>query len=153
MAPRAVYPDAEIVFLHRDPVSVVCSCARLAERLRRPVTNHLDPVEIGQQISARLVQAADRMMDAAGRLSRVLHLQYREVAASPMAVIRKLYRHCGFELSEVAEHRMMEFLERPRQPSLGKCGFREFGLDAATLRERFARYVRHFAVPEEAAGI
>ena len=148
---RTAYPDAEIVFLHRDPLSVVSSCARLAQQLRRPFTNRLDPKEIGRQVSARLVQASDRMMDAADRLPHILHLQYHEVAASPMTAIRKLYRHCGFELGESAGQRMAAFLERRRQRSVRDYSFAEFGLDAATLRERFAGYVRHFAVPEEAA--
>ena len=66
---RAAYPDAVIVFLHRDPLSVVSSCARLAEQLRRPFTNRLDPEEVGHQVSARLHQAADHMMEAAGHLA------------------------------------------------------------------------------------
>src|SRR5205814_10675678 len=33
---KNVYPDARIIFLHRDPLSVVGSCSTLAELLRRP---------------------------------------------------------------------------------------------------------------------
>lgn len=147
---RAAYPDAVIVFLHRDPLSVVSSCARLAERLRRPFTNHLDPHQVGQQVSARLVQAADHMMEAEGHLPRILHLHYGQVVAEPVAAIRTLYRHCGFELSKPAEQRMAGFLARPHRRRVRTHDFSSFGLDAGTLRDRFARYVRHFAVPEEA---
>ena len=147
---RAAYPDAEIVFLHRDPISVVASCAKLAEQLRRPFTNHLDPMEIGRQVSAQLVQAADCMVNAASRIPHILHLHYREVVANPMAAIRKLYRHCGFELEETAEQRMAAFLKRPHDRPCRQYDFTEFGLDAGSLRERFARYVRYFAVPEQA---
>ena len=40
---RAVYPDARLVFVHRDPVKVLLSVARLTEVLRRPFTRRLDP--------------------------------------------------------------------------------------------------------------
>ncbi len=149
---RAAYPDAVIVFLHRDPLSVVSSCARLAEALRRPFTNHLDPGEVGQQVSERLVQAADHMMEAAGRIPRILHLHYGQVVAQPIAAIRRLYRHCGFELGRSAEQRMAAFLARPRRRPARTQDFARFGLDAGALRERFARYVQHFAVAEEGAG-
>ena len=147
---RAAYPDAVIVFLHRDPLSVVSSCARLAEALRRPFTTHLDPHEVGRQVSARLVQAADHMMDAAGHLPRILHLHYGQVVAEPVAAVRALYRHCGLELSGAAEARMTAFLARPHRRRVRSQDFASFGLDAGTLRDRFAAYVRHFAVPEEA---
>jgi hypothetical protein len=146
---RAAYPDAIIVFLHRDPLSVVSSCARLAERLRRPFTDRLDPQEVGHQVSARLHQAADHMMEAAGHLPRILHLHYGQVVAEPVAAVRTLYRHCGFELSGIAEQRMAAFLARPHRRSVQDRDFSRFGLDAGTLRDRFAGYVRHFAVPEE----
>jgi hypothetical protein len=35
---RNIYPDAKIVFLHRDPLSVAASCSKLTELLRRPFT-------------------------------------------------------------------------------------------------------------------
>ena len=146
---RAAYPDAVIVFLHRDPLSVVSSCAKLAERLRRPFTNRLDPKEVGDQVSARLHQAADHMMEAAGHLPRILHLHYGQVVAEPIAAVGTLYRHCGLELSEPAKQRMATFLARPHRRSVRTQDFASFGLDAGSLRDRFAAYVRHFAVPEE----
>jgi hypothetical protein len=147
---RAVYPDAKIVFLHRDPLSVIPSCVKLTERLHRPFTNHLDTQGLGQQVSARLNQAADHMMAAAARFPDILHLYYREVVAQPIAAVRALYRHCGLELSQIAEQRMAAFLARPRHRAVPRYDFAMFGLDAGKLRERFSAYVRHFAVPMDA---
>jgi hypothetical protein len=144
---QAVYPDAKFVFLHRDPVSVVSSCAKLAEQLRRPFTNRLDKMEIGRQVSERLIQAAGHMVDAASRMPHILHLHYREVVANPMAAVRTLYRHCGLDLSDIAGRRMAAFLERPQPLSAQRYDFAEFGFDPGALRERFADYVRYFGVP------
>jgi hypothetical protein len=146
---QAVYPDALIVFLHRDPLSVVSSCAKLAERLRRPFTNHLDPVEIGRQVSTRLIQSAEQMVDAAGRIPDIMHLHYREVVANPIAAVRALYRRSGLDLGEDAERRMATFLARPRLPVTRRYSLAEFGLDAESLRQRFAGYMQHFGVSRE----
>ena len=90
------------------------------------------------------------MWAAAGRFPDILHLHYREVVAQPIAAVRTLYRHCGRDLSQVAEQRMSAFLARPRHRSVPRYDFAMFGLDAGSLRERFAAYVRHFAVPMDA---
>ena len=62
---RAVYPDARLVFVHRDPVKVLLSVAKLTEVVRRPFTRRLDPHEIGRQESARWLDGTQRMI--AGR--------------------------------------------------------------------------------------
>ena len=41
---REVYPDANLVFVHRDPVAVLASVARLTEVLRRPFSRRVRPV-------------------------------------------------------------------------------------------------------------
>ena len=55
---RAVYPDARIVFVHRDPVKVLASVARLTEVVRRPFMRRVDPVQIGRQESLRWLAGA-----------------------------------------------------------------------------------------------
>lgn len=147
---RTVYPDAKIVFLHRDPLSVIPSCVKLTERLHRPFTNHLDRQALGRQVTARLNQAADHMIAAASRLPDILHLYYREVVSRPLEAVRTLYRHSGMALSENTEQRMTEFLARQRRRTAPRYDFAMFGLDAGILRERFSAYVRHFAVPMDA---
>jgi hypothetical protein len=108
---RAVYPDAQIVFLHRDPLSVVASCSKLSELLRRPFTRHIDRAEIGHYVSSRLVESAERMV--ASQSEHILHLHYRQVVSAPMEAVDKLYRHCGLALSREAEQRMQAWLARP----------------------------------------
>ena len=49
---RAVYPDARLVFVHRDPVKVLLSQARLTEVLRRPFTRKLNPKRSGRMRAA-----------------------------------------------------------------------------------------------------
>jgi len=150
---RATYPDAKIVFLHRDPLSVVASCATLAEHLRRPFANHVDPVEVGRQVSTRLIESAEHMVHAAMRPEPILHLQFQDVVSRPLEAVDKVYRHCGLSLSQDAERRMAAFLARPRRHVKRRYRLTEFGLNARTLANQFASYAENFGVLPEVAWL
>ena len=143
------YPDARIVFLHRDPLSVVASCAKLTEVLRKPFTRKVDPLVVGKNVADRLVASAERMAAADGA-ENILHLYFREVIGDPMAAVTKVYAHCGRELSPAAKLKMLSWLAaRPRSKSRRHYDLAEFGLDVGDLRQRFSAYMQHFAVPLE----
>lgn len=150
---RAAYPDARIVFLHRDPLSVVASCVKLAELLRKPFTRHIDRDELGDQVSSRLVESTEEMARAAGRDPGILNLHYREIVARPMETVKALYAHCGMELSGEAEARMRRWLQHPRRHRHPRYNLTEFGLDARGLNRRFARYMQAFHVTPEASTV
>jgi hypothetical protein len=149
---RAAYPDARIIFLHRDPLSVVASCVKLAELLRRPFTRHLDRKEIGEQVSSRLVESTVQMRQAAEQDAGILHLHYREVVSAPIETARRLYRHCGIPLEGDAEARMHRWLQAAGPSHHARYSLEEFGLDAADLRARFARYMQSFDIAPEWKG-
>ena len=78
---RTVYPDARLVFVHRDPVKVLLSVAKLTEVLRRPFTRRLDPREIGRQESARWLDGTQQMIavgDDAGLPEPVHHVHHND---------------------------------------------------------------------------
>lgn len=148
---RKVYPDARLVFIHRDPVRVLASVARLTEVLRRPFARSIDRVEIGREVSASLMDGAQRMGRRSSNDDSVLHLYYREIVSRPLDAVRAVYRHCGLVLTEEAEGRMRSWLRAPanggRPPRDYKLA--EFGLDPHLLRERFARYTDTFGIEIE----
>src|SRR6516164_68557 len=71
---RKVYPDAHLVLVHRDPVRVLASVAKLTEVLRRPFARSVDPLEIGREVSASWTDGAQRMSDLSASGAHVLHL-------------------------------------------------------------------------------
>jgi hypothetical protein len=154
---RTVYPDARMVFVHRDPVKVLLSVAKLTEVLRRPFTRRLDPKEIGQQESCRWLEGAERMIatsDDAGLRDPVFHVHYKTLISDPVGTVTALYRHFGLTAGRDHVAAVRRYTsERPR----GGYGprhyrFEDHGLDGALEREKFRPYMAHFGIEPEDVG-
>ncbi|MBV9510809.1 MAG: sulfotransferase [Caulobacteraceae bacterium] len=154
---REVYPDARIVFSHRDPLKVLPSLARLTEVLRRPFARRVDRAAIGRQITGDWAMGVEQMMMAqSARLwpaDRVFHVRYREVTADPVGTIQRLYDHFGMELTPRYRDRLVNRVVGNPDGGYGRNVYRfeTFGLNAGEERERYRSYMRHFDVEEEVA--
>jgi Sulfotransferase family len=155
---RAVYPDARLVFVHRDPLAVLLSVARLTETLRRPFTRSIDKAEIGRQDSDRWLAATELMIAAAQEkrfAEPIFHVQYLDLVKDPVGTVAALYSHFGGALHPDAAARIGRLVEAKPNGGYGAHGSRleEYGLDAALERERYARYMAHFGIrPESRSG-
>jgi hypothetical protein len=155
---REVYPDARLVFVHRDPLAVLLSVARLTAVLRRPFTRHIDKIEIGRQDSDRWLTAAELMIAAAERpafAEPIFHVHYTDLARDPIATVAAIYRHFGIELTTRAAGAIRRLVAAKPNGGYGarRYRFAEHGLDAARERERYRRYTAHFAIrPEVESG-
>src|SRR6516162_9763200 len=152
---RAVYPDAQLVFVHRDPLAVLLSVARLTETLRRPFTRSIDKTEIGCQDSDRWLAATELMIAAAQEqrfVQPIFHVHYLDLVADPVGTVAALYRHFGDALHPGAALRIGRLVKAKPNGGYGAHGSRleEYGLDASLERERYARYMAHFGIQAEA---
>jgi len=150
---RAVYPDAQWVFIHRDPVAVLASVARLTEVLRRPFARSVDLAEIGQQVSASWLDGAQRMMRAAASSNSILQLHYRDIIADPQKAAARLFEHGGHASSRDAAQRMRKWLgnrtNRRHRQRQRRYSLASFGLDGEALREQFKPYTDTFGIELE----
>jgi len=151
---RKVYPDARLVLVHRDPLRVLASVAKLTEVLRRPFARSVDRIEIGREVSASWLDGARRMRGLSLNGDAALHLNYRQIVARPIDAVRAVYRHCDLMLTEEAEGRMRSWLRTAANVRRPWRDYKlaEFGLDAQLLRERFAPYTDTFGIEIEHLG-
>jgi hypothetical protein len=151
---RAVYPDACLVFVHRDPLAVLASVARLTEVLRRPFTRHVDRIEIGRQDSDRWLAATELMIAAADDrryVEPIFHIHYRNLVGDPVATVAALYRHFGRALEPTAVAGIGRFVEAKPNGGYGtrRSRLEEYGLDPALEAARYARYMDRFEIRSE----
>jgi hypothetical protein len=148
-----VYPDARMIFVHRDPLRVIASAAKLTEVLRRPFTRQIDKAEIGRQVVGRMIESADIMVARAQTSphERVFHLHHAAFAADPVATIESLYRHLGRSLAPDVHEKMRAHLTRAGS-SDNRYSFEEFGIDTVELCTRFEPYMDQFGVKRECAA-
>jgi Sulfotransferase family len=154
---RAVYPDARLVFVHRDPVKVLLSVAKLTEVVRRPFTRRLDPREIGRQESRRWLDGAERMIavgDDAGLPEPVFHVHHKALVSDPVGTVSALYRHFGLSLTPDVAARVSGYATQRPNGGYGRHEYRfeDHGLDAGLEREKFRPYMARFGIAPEDAG-
>jgi len=155
---RAVYPDAGIVFVHRDPLAVLLSVARLTEVLRRPFARRVDRRQIGRQDSDRWLAATEVMIEAADQEkfeAPILHLYYLDLVSDPLATVATLYRHFGRALDLATATRISQLVEAKPNGGYGtrRSNLEEYGLDPVIERERYTRYMKRFGIrPERRTG-
>jgi hypothetical protein len=154
---RTVYPDARLIFVHRDPVKVLLSVARLTEVLRRPFARSLDPKLIGRDESARWLAGAERMIetgDDAGLREPVCHVHHMDLISDPAATVEGVYRHFGLNLPMAAADAIDRYVADRPNGGYGprNYAFRDHGLDEAVERERFRPYMLRFGIAAEVAA-
>jgi hypothetical protein len=152
---REVYPDARFVFVHRDPMKVLPSVARLTEILRQPFTRDIDRLQIGRQVSDRWELGAKLLIEASDWLrstpERVFHVRYKELVKEPMATVSELYRHFGLPMSTQGEMALRRAIAERPGGGYGRNSycFEDYGLNPAVERKRYSAYLAHFRIQPE----
>ena len=151
----AVYPDARLAITHRDPLTVLASLTSLVATLRWAHSDRVDFAEIGRYHEDMWTTALDDLTthstDGTLDPSRVHHVHYADFMQDQIAVVGELYRALGRPLPPDTAQAMRDYLAgRPKDKhGAHEYSFADLGLDPAEERARFARYQRHFSVPEE----
>lgn len=152
---RAVYPDARLVFLHRDPLKVLPSVAQLTEILRAPFARRVDRAAIGRQVVQDWVNAAASMVAEHRQPSfppeQVLHLRHRDVVTRPLETVQQVAAHFGLDLSATVQAAMARHVAARPRGGYGenRYSFATHGLDPEAIRAQFAEYVETFGVADE----
>lgn len=148
------FPDATVVLTHRDPVHVIQSATTMVaygSRLRRDRIDLADVAEYWTDRIERLLRACVRDRD---RLApdRSVDVLFHEFMADDVATVERIYRAAGLPMTEAARARLDAFMAANPRGRHGRVVYdlrRDFGLDPAELRRRFAFYFDRFAVRAE----
>ena len=151
---RSVYPDARVIFVHRDPVRVLLSIAKLTEVLRRPFTRELNRREIGRQESARWLDGTMRMIAASDHPSfcdPIFHVEHRDLVEKPLITLRRAYAHFGMNMTQDTTVAVQQYTAEKPNGGYGPRDYRfeDHGLDPREEREKFQPYLVRFGITSD----
>jgi hypothetical protein len=151
----ATYPDARIIFTHRDPASIMPSNASLIAFLHEMSGNAVDRAALGTEETAKWRKGMDRARAFRAQnpelSERFYDLQYRDFTTDPMAAVEAVYRWLSIALPAEPRAAMTAFLADSRQGKHGKHDYtpEQYGMSADSIRAEFADYMTAYNVPME----
>ena len=151
----AVYPDARVVFTHRDPAKTVPSTASLMATLRRMRRDHVDANAIAKLLVRGVAMGLEKMMAerASGATpdGQFVDLRYADLMRDPLAAVRAVYDRLDMTLPDDIADLMRAYLAAKPRGKHGEHRYRleDFGLDRERLRRGYAAYCARFDVPAE----
>jgi len=149
----SIYPDAQLVWAHRDPFTATSSFCSILSMAHRGYTGKIDYEWLGEDCSYQAVLHLDRIQDTREKLGhdRIVDIHYADITRDPMGAIRKLYADLGDTLSAEAEAAMLAWLADNPQGKFGKHEYAldQYGLSVENLTPRFERYLSQYDVARE----
>jgi hypothetical protein len=149
------YPDARIVFTHRDPVKSLTSYASLTALVRSMGSDTVDPFEVAADWNPRLKRALEHAIAVRGAKAYpeavFYDMKFSDFIRDQFAVVQKIYAAFDLPMSAEAAARMKWFIADNPQ---GKHGIHryspeEYGIDPQVVRREFRPYIERFNLPPE----
>jgi hypothetical protein len=150
----ATYPDAVLVWTHRDPAVVVPSACSLTSYMRVLTSGPVDLRRFGREWAVLEELVAYRGATTRDRLApRVTDVHYRDLLADPVGTVGAVLEFAGAPFPASSRASVSSFVAENAKGRRGahRYSAEDFGLDVAGLRRRFAWYIERFGVELEDA--
>ncbi len=143
-----VFPDACIVWTHRDPSKSIPSYCSLVSLNWRLLYGQFDPKEIGPYIEERFIQGIDRGLAVRERVGeeRFIDINFKTLLHQPVEAVNKITSH--FNLTPVSEAKMDAYLKRDRPDNRGKHAYtaETYGLNTNAIKSHYKEYIERFNI-------
>ncbi|MGE3692739.1 MAG: sulfotransferase [Novosphingobium sp.] len=149
------YPDATLVYLHRDPVQVAASSTAMMRDIMEGIVGNIDMVaEAKMHVERAKMSIANTMTNPLIDDPRIHHVRYRDFVADPIGTIGSYYEFTGRELTPQAKAAMQKYLAENKGDRHGKFEYStklltDAGYSIDELNEHFRPFRERFDVPVE----
>ena len=149
-----VFPDARLIFTHRDPMAVVGSAASLAWNQMILYSDHVDPTAVGEEWLRKTRVLIDRMRAARDVISpeRMIDVHFDEMERDWRGAMGRVYDFLGLDIGpalpalEAYQRRTASGKRRSHNYSL-----EQFGLTEGRVAEELRDYVRTYDIASDQA--
>jgi hypothetical protein len=139
-----VFPDANVVRLHRNPCDAVPSLCSLGSRYRKLFATQVDHNEIGTTLLDMFVDNMKRAMAAPpGNAAQIIDIRFDDLVANPIAAVRSIYARFGYSYSPAFQQKMLCYLQNDRAAEKPRHAYTldQFGLSRNEVIDRSSEYL------------
>jgi Sulfotransferase family len=144
------YPDARIVFTHRDPFMAMLSGSSLVYNWSTLASQHPDKKAIGHWFPGLWEKAMQNALTARDRWGqdRIIDIYFDKLNADPVGTVTSIYEHFGLTVSQGHLKRMQSWLRDNPRSSFGNHSYAadDFGLIPEKEERRFSFYKERFGI-------
>jgi len=148
-----VYPDARLVWAHRDPFTAMGSFCSIISLGHKGFTGAADSAFIGKNCLYQAELHANRAMAARDKWGedRIVDVHYADMTRDPIETMRQLYAGLGDDFTPEAEGAMRTWLADNPQGKFGKHEYKldQYGLSLPQLEKAFEPYLSRYTVERE----
>ncbi len=151
-----VFPDAQVVYTHRDPIKARASVTNLLGTLYwmrsdKPFdATAFERLMTPEAYAHSLNRIIEQIEDGTIPRSRIHDLLFADLMAQPQETIVRLYQKMGLQFSEQASSSVLNYLSQKPQGKFGKHQYSVGERDQiARERKMFVRYQQFHHVPDE----
>lgn len=149
------YPDARLIWLHRDPVQVAASRTMMMADILDGIVGPVDlRAETKKHLEMTRASISNTMTNPLVNDPRILHVRYTDFIADPVGTVQRFYAFCGRRLAAEAEAAMRDYLAHNRGDRYGKFQYStkvltDIGEDLDALHDEFRPFRARFGIDIE----
>ncbi|THV43052.1 sulfotransferase family protein [Glycomyces buryatensis] len=136
------FPDARVVWTHRDPVTVMGSFCSLMEASWSVYQRRYDPAQIGALSLAMLTESiADaREIRLTLRQENLIDVGYPHLAGDPAMQVPRLFDRLGLPWGQAEADNLQYLIDLPTKRRKHEYTLSRYGLSQAEVEEAFGDY-------------
>ncbi|MFK7732118.1 MAG: sulfotransferase [Pseudomonadales bacterium] len=143
----SVFPDAQILATHRDPVLSVPSITSMNYNLWITCSDHADKLAVAKEWSVLFANGMQHTMDVRERRSdQFFDAWFEDTVARPFEVIEQMYQFLHMPMTEQARHAMEQHREANKREDrpMHEYTLEEYGYTKDGIRGLYKQYCEKF---------
>lgn len=144
----ATYPDAVLLYTHREPANVMSSLASNISELRRLWSDDVDSSEVAREFLAAQAEQTRRMVASREDPTidaRFFDIAFDDLVERPVAVMEQVYARFGLPMSDAARDGFRHYADHQAKKVHGHGGHKHtlehYGYTNEQIEAAFAPYL------------